>query len=166
MLEHRLVAWHDGKEDARDDRAESTEVALAGQPVHRQRGKGKSEEEVDGADGEGVIREQPDHFAAEEQMKVVRVGEPACILVEWRTEIGVRAVPTVVEYVFGLRQPGRTVAGQVDGIARTPLPDLQGLCHRENREKDSQRRAGSAIDPVPDPPRNPELLGELVQTIP
>lgn len=59
MLEHCLVAGDDGVEDARDHRAESPEMALAGQPVHRQCGQREPKEEVDRADGKGLSENTP-----------------------------------------------------------------------------------------------------------
>jgi len=111
VTELHLMAGDDREEDARDHRAESAQVALAGQPVHRQRRQREAEEEVDRAHRERVVREQADHLAAEEQVQLVGMGEPARVLMEGRTEIWVGAVPTVVENILELRQAGDTVTG-------------------------------------------------------
>ena len=89
MLEHRLMTRQYREEDPRDNRASSSQVALAGQPVHRQCSQGEAEEEVDRADRERVVREEADHLAGEEEMQLVGIWEPACVLVEGRAQIGV-----------------------------------------------------------------------------
>jgi len=99
-------------------------------------------------------------------MQVVGMREPACILVEGRTEIGVRAVPAVVEYVLELRQTSGTVAGEVDRVTRSPLPHLQGLRHRCDGEQHSDQRPCHQAGQDSESPCDPGVLGELAQRIP